>query len=137
MLWAILLLPIIHYIADFELQNNWMALGKSKRLWPLTIHVGVYALCFVMVFGPLFGVITFITHFITDYVTSRWTSKLWFFHMTRVDWEGPNNTMRELFEVKVPNTRHQFFCGIGLDQMIHQYTLLLTVLLLDARPWFL
>lgn len=139
MLTSILLLPLLHYIADFELQNNWMALGKSKRLLPLLAHVTVYAGCFGLVFGWQFGVVTFATHFLTDFVTSRWTSKLWFL---------PLHSLPSLHKISesryVPThwtydtgTRHRFFCVIGLDQMIHSYTLLFSTLYFDVRPFWL
>jgi len=47
--------------------------------------------------------ITFLTHWFTDLFTSRWTSKLW-----------------EKKDV------HNFFVVIGLDQLIHATTLLIT-----------
>lgn len=109
---GLFLLPLVHYIADFELQNDWMALGKSKRLLPLTVHVGVYSLCFALLFGWQFGLITFVCHWATDFVTSRITSKLW-----------------------EKQKRHRFFCVIGLDQMIHSYCLLLTFLSYPAFWW--
>jgi hypothetical protein len=52
---------------------------------------------------PLIFGITFITHGVTDYFTSKWTSRLW-------------------EEKKV----HDFFVVIGLDQLIHATTLLIT-----------
>jgi hypothetical protein len=121
MLVALLLLPVVHYIADFRLQNDWMALGKSKEWLPLLAHVGVYAGCFALIFGPTFGLVTLVTHLPVDYVTSRMGSKLFpFFQNYRGDW-------------LVRPTRHRFFCMLGLDQMIHQYTLILSVLILDTR----
>lgn len=134
---SLMLIPAVHYLADFELQDDWMALNKSKKLWPLTAHILVYAGVFALVFGPLFGVITFVTHWLTDYLTSRWTSKLWFLRDVtgdRGDRLGDNEVI-----VEVLPTRHRFFCGIGVDQMVHQYCLLVAVLWLDPTPflWWL
>ena len=112
---TLLLLPLLHYIADFECQTDWMALGKSKRLLPLLTHVGIYSAWFLVAFGWQFGAITFASHFLVDFFTSRWTSKLW-----------------------AQEKRHRFFCVIGLDQMIHSYCLLLTALFLMPVPfWWL
>ena len=94
---------LIHYIADFQLQNDWMAVNKSKHWGALTLHCLVYSLCFLY-WGWLFALITFVTHFITDAITSRMTRALYYpvFH------------------------RHWFFAVIGLDQLIHYTTLALT-----------
>ena len=140
---SILLLPILHYVADFELQTNEMAINKSTSWKWLSIHVGVYSLCFALIFGPTFGVITFTTHFLTDAVTSRWTTKLWFVKKWAAEWDKLNDVLERdwlrpgEFVASYTETRHRFFCVIGLDQMIHAYTLIGTVLLLDAKPWFL
>jgi len=110
-------LIIIHFIADFILQNDWMALNKSKNWGALSAHVGVYSGCFFLYswydgwigYAVAFGLITFITHFITDAITSRITSRLWFFK-TYGD--------TEIWRYEGGN-RHYFFVMIGLDQLIH------------------
>jgi hypothetical protein len=94
-----------------------MSLKKSKsNLW-LTYHVAVYTAVTTILWSIFFGTtmetpmitislifgITFITHWITDYFTSRWTSKLW--------------AEKEI---------HNFFVVIGLDQLIHATTLIIT-----------
>jgi hypothetical protein len=97
----IILLMILHFIADFILQSDWMAQNKSKYLYPLFVHCITYASCFLF-FGPIFGLITFICHFITDFFTSKLNSYLY------------------------TKNRHWFFVGIGADQLIHNITLILT-----------
>jgi len=57
----------------------------------------------LMIKIPLIFGITFITHWVTDYFTSKWTSRLW-------------------EEKQV----HNFFVVIGLDQLIHATSLLIT-----------
>jgi len=41
---TILIIFIVHFLADFVFQTSQMATGKSKSLKWLSIHVGVYAL---------------------------------------------------------------------------------------------
>lgn len=118
-----LFLIVTHFVADWVLQSNWMALNKSKNWIALYFHVLVYTAAFataLLIAGRIgfigaFTAITFITHFVTDAITSRITSKLWFFGQVA---GGVNE-----FYIKEPNTRYWFFVMIGLDQLIHYVTL--------------
>lgn len=105
----------LHFIGDFLLQTDWMALNKSKQWDVLAIHAAVYSVCFFW-FGSLFVLMTFVTHFITDAITSRITSRLWFVH------EVPNG----FYDYDAGNKRHWFFVMIGFDQLIHFVTLAAT-----------
>jgi hypothetical protein len=98
----VLALIWIHFVADFILQTDKMALNKSKSNRWLGIHVVVYS-CPFLIFGWKFALVTGVFHFVTDYITSRGTSYLW---------------RKEM--------RHWFFVLIGFDQAIHLTTLLLT-----------
>lgn len=118
-----------HFLADFVFQSNWMAQNKSKSNKALSIHIAAYTgtayaasliLGFALViigillypnqkpsytFTVLFAVYWGLNaplHWITDYFTSRWSSKLW--AQQRV---------------------HDFFVVIGLDQLIHTWTLII------------
>lgn len=99
-----LALMTVHFVADFVLQSDWMAQGKSKSLWPLLVHVSIYASCFLL-FGWKLAGITFCAHFVQDWITSRINSRLW-----------------------AANKIHWFFVGIGADQLLHTYQLVLTYL---------
>jgi hypothetical protein len=86
---------IIHFIADFIMQDEKWALGKSKNWNDLLFHTFTYSFLWwipVMMIalslqtsnelisetmnkGVLFILITFICHTITDYFTSRIVSK--------------------------------------------------------------
>jgi hypothetical protein len=127
-------LIVAHFVGDFLLQSDWMALNKSKNFQALSAHVLIYSLIMMLwAIGHLnteyvsngvvlFALATFITHLLTDAVTSRITSKLWFLQMEQ----------RELldgwFYGKVkPGYRHWFFVMIGFDQVIHYVTLALTI----------
>jgi len=106
----------IHWIADFVLQNDKMAQGKSKNWNDLLSHTSTYSLVWFVTGVSLcittdvkavsviwFWAITFISHTATDYCTSRVNSKLW-------------------EDKKV----HQFFVSIGFDQCLHYTQLFLT-----------
>jgi hypothetical protein len=106
-------LLIVHWFADFVLQTSWQATNKSKNNVALAHHVGVYtgvlALASIGLFGLSFALILFVVingaaHFVTDYITSRISSRLF----AKQDW-------------------HNFFVVVGLDQLIHQLTLAITL----------
>ena len=106
---ALIVLLVVHFVADFMLQSNWMAMGKSKQ-WGfnknMATHIGIYTLCLAP-FGWVFACVNGLVHFIVDAFTSRATAYLW---------------KRE--------ERHAFFVVIGFDQLLHTLTLLLTYQLL-------
>ena len=113
----VILIFLFHWVSDFVCQTHEMSLKKSKSILWLSYHVVVYTavttLLWSIFFGgmienfsvivpSIFGII-FVTHWITDYFTSKWTSRLW-----------------------QENKVHEFFVVIGLDQLIHATTLLIT-----------
>lgn len=111
---------VIHWIADFVLQTDKQAKGKSKNWSDLLEHTNNYSLLWTII-GMfytiislntswnwlLFGLITFIAHTITDYFTSRLNSKLW-----------------------AKGDVHKFFVSIGFDQILHYVQLFFTYYLL-------
>jgi len=111
MITSILAIFWLHFIADFVLQNDKMALNKSKSFKWLSIHALVYSIPFLIYFSfafdPLFGLtfalINGILHWLVDAVTSRVTAYLW-----------------------KKKQRHAFFEVIGLDQAIHMTCLVVT-----------
>ena len=112
-------LLFVHWIADFVLQTDKQAKGKSKNWSDLLDHTSSYSatwIPFLVIWAminniqleniaPIFKFIgiTFFAHTITDYFTSRLNSKLW-------------------AEGKV----HYFFVSIGFDQLLHYAQLFLT-----------
>ena len=104
---TIFLLIWIHFVADFLLQTDKMATQKSKSLFWLSAHVGVYTVPF-LIFGWRYAVFNGLAHFVTDFFTSKITAQLW---------------KRE--------KRHAFFAVIGLDQAIHTTTLIATQVLMS------
>ena len=99
---TVLMLIWMHFVADFILQSDEMAMNKSKDNGWLGLHVFIYSLPFALI-SPLYALINGVLHFMTDYVSSREASKL-----------------------RKEEKYHWFFVVIGLDQAIHISTLLLT-----------
>ena len=105
-LMIVLSLVWIHFVADFIMQSDRVALNKSKSNLVLLQHVAIYGI-FFLPFGLLFALVNAGLHFVTDYCTSRATSKLW-----------------------QNNQRHWFFVVIGLDQAIHMTCLFVSYVML-------
>ena len=115
----ILVLFIVHFLADFVFQSSKMATGKSKSLKWLSIHVGVYGLVSLISFFTLsifynsyllafyWWGLNVVLHFIVDFFTSKITSRFW----------------------EQKNMRF-FFVMIGFDQLIHNLCLLSTFFLI-------
>lgn len=117
--YGLLWLLFVHWIADFVLQSDWMAQNKSKSIEALSTHVLAYITILLVAGTPLVFVlpqfprigdwfliwvgINGAAHFATDYVTSRISARL---HA---------------------NHRHYFYVMIGFDQLIHYFTLALTM----------
>ena len=104
----------IHWFADFVLQTDKQAKGKSKNWNDLLNHTFTYSMLwlfmgvifhiFIKEFNfPIFCLITFVAHTITDYFTSRLNSKLW-----------------------IKGDVHNFFVSVGFDQYLHYIQLFLT-----------
>lgn len=98
----LLLLVWVHFIADFVMQSDKVAKGKSGSNKLLLLHVMIYS-AFLVPFGLAFAAVNMALHFATDYVSSRATSKLW-----------------------QAGERHWFFVVIGADQAVHMSCLFLT-----------
>ena len=117
-LFEIFSIIIIHFIADFVLQTDEQAKTKSSDNYSLLLHTISYSgfwlfIGFIIAMTTdielvqtktfVFVLITFICHTITDYFTSRLNKKLW-----------------------ESNQVHNFFVGIGFDQVLHYIQLFLT-----------
>ena len=88
----------IHWIADFVLQSDEMAMKKSTESRWLLLHCVVYGvfMCAAANFNWQFGLFMFLTHALIDGVSSQVNKYLW-----------------EKKEV------HYFFVSIGFDQWLH------------------
>lgn len=132
---------VIHWFADFVIQTDKQAKGKSKNWKDLLSHTFTYSITFfgllsflnplfniglTFYFGFYFFLITFICHTITDYFTSRLNSKLFpkFFEL-----KMSNNAYVDNEIIAFPKSKfklHNFFVSIGFDQVLHYIQLFLT-----------
>lgn len=120
MIWTIVGILTMHFIADFLCQTRTMARNKSTSIKWLSIHVLVYTFVMALAFfvvgefkginynatlllGLYYIVINGAAHWLTDFVTSKISG---YFYKKGNEWA--------------------FFGIIGLDQLIHAATLLLT-----------
>ena len=101
---------IIHWFADFVMQTDKQAKGKSRNWKDLLSHTITYSTFWIIPAilmlgynGAIFVIITLVAHTITDYFTSRLNSKLW-----------------------AKGDVHNFFVSIGFDQVLHYVQLFLT-----------
>lgn len=109
---------VVHFVADFVLQTDKQAKGKSKNWGDLLSHTYIYSMVWIIV-GIIYAIslkdsyqewdvtsfvaITFACHTLQDYFTSRLNSRLW-------------------ADGKV----HNFFVSVGFDQVLHYGQLFLT-----------
>lgn len=137
-------LILAHFVGDWLLQNDWMALNKSKQILPLAVHAAVVAFVTGLaaakwLVGPELGfwfiLITFVCHFWTDYVTSRITSKLWFVDAIPLTPDEQNRmTWTSTHRCRFKPSRHWFFVMIGFDQVLHYFQLAVTYTLMVYSP---
>ena len=92
----------IHFIADFVLQSDRVAKGKSKDSWVLLEHGTIYMIPLLLI-SPMYALVNASIHITIDYFTSRLSGKLW-----------------------ARGEVHNFFVVIGFDQLLHVLTLLWT-----------
>lgn len=141
----ILSIVIGHFVADWVMQSDRQAIGKSKDWWILTEHIAVYtgvlAICVSYLLPPspypyvslwMFGkfiTLNSVAHFVQDAITSRITSRLWFLEIrpiVRGDGSPYYTVDGQASTVRDTGTRHWFFVMIGCDQLIHYVTLFVT-----------
>ena len=105
----IVLIIILHFIADFLCQTREMGLRKYSSNLILFKHIAAYSTVFFVAsfltpaFGLMFVVVNGLAHTITDWCSSRIGK--WFHEQNQMYW---------------------FFATLGLDQTVHLLTLILT-----------
>jgi|GEM_PF-978891 len=143
---VILAILIAHFIADFVLQTDKQARGKSKNWNDLLGHTFKYSIvigflsCFILypykygVLEPcLFMFITFVCHTITDFFTSRLNSRLYakVEHYRAMKQEYLHESDKwNYYDKKQGLAAHNFFVSIGFDQLLHYAQLFITYYLL-------
>jgi len=104
-----LVLTVKHVIADFVLQNSWMAIGKdAKTGWalPLLAHCAVHGVIATAIFAVLvprfwyFGLVDFVIHITVDRAKGYCGNR---------------------FDLK-PDKSEWFWTLIGVDQALHHLT---------------
>ena len=107
----IIAIVFAHWVGDFVLQSNRMAVNKSQSMYWLSLHVGAYtlgvgAVLFLSLgfFSATWLAANAVLHWITDFFTSRINAKL--------------NKLED---------KHWFFTAIGFDQMLHYICLFATM----------
>lgn len=110
MTYELITLLFLHWVADFLLQTDKMAINKSKDPHWLIFHVMVYCVPFFCGFfffavQPVvtFILITFMCHSFTDLITSNISARFW-----------------------QKNDRYNFFVIVGFDQFLHVVQLIFT-----------
>ena len=107
---CMLLPPVKHVIADFLLQNSWMAIGKDQRTgWalPLMAHCLVHlavAMTLILMIAPRFwfiALLDFAIHITVDRAKGYCSST---------------------FGVTLKNQHPWFWTLIGIDQALHHMT---------------
>lgn len=113
----VIIVLLIHWVADFVMQSHWQSVNKSKSNKALLSHTvtysGIWFAALVFLLSPFvddlysvwilisrviapFVAITLVTHTITDYITSR--------------------IVRKYFDA---GNFHNGFVVIGIDQILH------------------
>ena len=140
MIWQLVALLTVHWIADFVLQTHWQASNKSKNNVALVQHVLTYT-CALFIAVPsiffrvdldagAFVIVNGVLHFATDWCTSRVTSPLF---IAQFDYIFSSFNGEPRMAMKRNFNPHNFFVVIGLDQLIHQITLAGTMVLFFGR----
>lgn len=104
---TIAIILFTHWLADFVFQSDEVAKNKSKNIYVLMLHIGIYNLVSVIVYGIMFTSIPFslisaftisnsLLHFLTDYITAPIVSSCF-----------------------ANQDHHNAFVVIGFDQLVH------------------
>ncbi len=68
-----------HFIADWLLQNDWMARHKSRVAHPAAwVHAGIHAVCLGLALGWAAGLLLAVTHLLVDtQLPLRWWQRFY------------------------------------------------------------
>lgn len=99
----IYLVLLVHWIADFVLQTDKQAKGKSTSIYWLSKHLAVYTAC-LLPFGWKYALLNGSAHWVVDFFSSKASS--YFYKKGQV---------------------HNFFVVVGFDQFLHVAILIYTM----------
>lgn len=126
----LILIFFIHFVADFMLQTDKMAKGKSSSNRWLTYHILAYSTVLLIVFGPWYALANGLCHWSTDYITSRLSSRQWAkaasYQKVLADPEA-HPLAKEVAAMNNVHHVHWFFVVIGFDQFLHAAMLIITI----------
>jgi len=113
---VLIILIIIHALADFFLQGSKLSKLKTVKIPYLLEHVGIYTLVFIVLSpltlcltflqGLMYSLINGVLHFVVDYFTGIFKRKYW------------------------ESNESNFVAVMGLDHTVHILTLIITYYLL-------
>ena len=130
MLLTVAVALILHFIADFILQSNEMAIKKSQEPLVLLkhcgIHLGVFFFGFVLLHG-LIGAFLIALANAALHAVIDWN--VWRAYKRWVQKKYPGMTTQEQV-MKDDSARHWFFVTIGFDQLLHGLSIILAIFLL-------
>lgn len=115
---------VSHFIADFVLQSDDMAIRKSKEPMVLLNHCLIHFALFSVVLGlmthPLLGLIAAgiisLTHALID-----WNVWRGYKYLVSRRYPTLSNPLED------PDVRHLFFLTVGFDQMLHMVCLVFSL----------
>ena len=70
---------VAHLVADWILQNNWMAKNKYSLLHPAAwVHATIYAVCMAVALGPVAGTVLGGIHLLIDTgIPLQWWTRIY------------------------------------------------------------
>jgi hypothetical protein len=98
---------IVHLIADWFLQSDWMAANKTRLLHPAAwVHSGIHTLGYLMVFNPLVAAAVGISHLLID---TRWPL-IW---LRQIFQQHPRGSVAAVFEIWQDQAAHLIILAIA------------------------
>lgn len=98
---------IVHLIADWFLQSDWMSANKTSLLHPAAwVHSGIHTVGYFLVFSPVIAVSVGISHLLID------TRKplIW---LRRVFQQSPKGNVPTIFEIWQDQAAHLIILAIA------------------------
>lgn len=77
---------VFHFVGDYLLQNDWMAVNKTKSFLPAFIHATIYSLPFLLLVSFEYWLVIYITHFFID----RYRLAIYWVKLINNNWESDN-----------------------------------------------